>query len=380
MNVHIYPSNFKNESRIEKQAQSISKLGLFNKILLLGAGESTQPKVLGNDVEVVLLGEDNRPASILGKVKRFIKWYGEIVKYLKGQDVKCINAHSLSVLPLCVYLKKVKKATLIYDAHELETETNSTGGIKKRLAKVVEKLLIGYADHVFVVSDSIADFYKDLYQLDNIDVVLNAPLKKEQVDKNIFREKLGISEDTVIFLYQGVLSPGRGIEFLLDTFTKLTDRPACIVFMGYGALESDIQRYQSKYSNIFHYPAVSPADVHIHTSSADVGFALIENTCLSYNFCMPNKLFEYGMAGVPCVVTDLPEMRKYVNNNNCGFVLSNVGSESLIGLVDKVMNSDLTEIKNNARAGAISNSWEKQELVMTNVYRDLFGESHDSNS
>jgi glycosyltransferase involved in cell wall biosynthesis len=86
------------------------------------------------------------------------------------------------------------------------------------------------------------------------------------------------------------------------------------------------------------------------------------------------------MAGVPCVVTDLPEMRKYVTTNNCGFVLSSLDSESLIRLVDQVMSSDLTEIKKNARVGAINNSWEKQELVMTNVYRDIFGEGRDSNS
>lgn len=380
MNVHIYPSDFKNESRIEKQAESISKLGIFSKILLLGAGESKHPRTLCDKVEVMLLGENNRPASILGKVKRFIKWYRKIVKHLEGEEVECINAHSLSVLPLCVYLKVTKKAKLIYDAHELETETNSSGGIKKVLAKFVERCLIGYADHIFVVSDSIADFYRNQYKLDNIDVVLNAPLPKAQVKQNIFREKLGIAEDAVIFLYQGVLSPGRGIEFLLDSFTKLTNGPACIVFMGYGVLESKIKLYQKKYKNIFHYPAVSPADVHIHTSSADVGFALIENTCLSYNFCMPNKLFEYGMAGVPCVVTDLPEMRKYVNNNNCGFILSNIESESLISLVEQILNSNLTQIKKNARQGAINNSWEKQELVMLNVYENIFGDGRDSNS
>lgn len=380
MNVHIYPSNFKNESRIEKQAQSISKLGIFKKILLLGAGSAEQPKQLSSDVELMLLGEDNRPSSILGKVKRFVKWYVKIVKYLKQQEVQCINAHSLSVLPLCVYLKKVKKAKLIYDAHELETETNSTGGIKKVLAKFVEKRLIGYADHVFVVSDSIAQFYQDLYQLDNIDVVLNAPVEKPQVSQNIFREKLAIADDTVIFLYQGVLSSGRGIEFLLEAFTKLTDRKACIVFMGYGALESEIQSYQAKYDNIFHFPAVAPADVHIHTSSADVGFALIENTCLSYNYCMPNKLFEYGMAGVPCLVTDLPEMKKYVRANNCGFVLPSLEQSDLIALVDEVMNSDLSEIKKNARAGAVANSWQQQEQVMIDVYTKIFGEGRDSNS
>ena len=38
-NIHLYPSDFKHETRIEKEAKAIKKLNYFNKIFLLGMGE-----------------------------------------------------------------------------------------------------------------------------------------------------------------------------------------------------------------------------------------------------------------------------------------------------------------------------------------------------
>lgn len=374
MNVHIYPSNFKNESRIEKQANSISKLNVFKKVLLIGAGANSS-KALSSDTEIILLGEDNGRASLVGKIIRFIKWYKAIIFFLKDKEVECINAHSLSVLPLCVYLKKVKKAKLVYDTHELETETNSTAGLKKLLAKKVERLLISKTDHIFVVSNSIKNFYQELYQRSDIDVVLNAPSIKEPLARNIFRERLGISEDNLIFLYQGVLSKGRGIELLLESFSKIQNKNVSVVFMGYGPLEEVIQEYQEEYSNIFHFPAVSPEMVHEHTSSADVGFALIENTCLSYEYCMPNKLFEYGMAGIPCIVSRLPEMKSYVDTYECGFILGSQEPAELLRLIDTIMSSNISVFKENARRGALDNNWQEQEKIMLKYYKKEFGRS-----
>jgi hypothetical protein len=64
---------------------------------------------------------------------------------------------------------------------------------------------------------------------------------------------------------------------------------------------------------------VSPKLLKESTADADVGVVLIENTCLSYYLCAPNKLFEYAVCGLAAVVSDFPEMAKFVDAHDCGW-------------------------------------------------------------
>ena len=56
------------------------------------------------------------------------------------------------------------------------------------------------------------------------------------------------------------------------------------------------------------------------TATADFGLSLIEPVSLSYEYCMPNKLFEYMMAGVPVIVSPTVEQRKLVERYGSGIV------------------------------------------------------------
>ena len=58
-----------------------------------------------------------------------------------------------------------------------------------------------------------------------------------------------------------------------------------------------------------------------YTISADVGIHAIKNSCLNHYYCMPNKLFEYAMAGLPVIVSNMKEMRDFVLLNQMGVVV-----------------------------------------------------------
>ena len=111
-------------------------------------------------------------------------------------------------------------AKLIYDAHELETETHSLKGIKKKLAKVVERIFIKKADHIFVVSENIADWYQESYAIERPTVVMNAPRLVKVKRNNYFRQHFSLRSDQKIFLYQSALMSGRGIEDIVQLFSS----------------------------------------------------------------------------------------------------------------------------------------------------------------
>ena len=130
INIHLYPSDFSCETRIEKQAKSINKIGFFTKIFLIGLApqmNNLNQWSIDDTVSVRLVGQRFSNFSIFGKILSIASYYIETYRLVKDNDVGCINAHSLSVLPFCVFLARKVGAKLIYDTHELETETNSMG-------------------------------------------------------------------------------------------------------------------------------------------------------------------------------------------------------------------------------------------------------------
>lgn len=171
---------------------------------------------------------------------------------------------------------------------------------------------------ILVVSESIADWYKEEYKIDRPSVVLNAPNRRKLKSNNYFCQQLDIREDQIILLYQGGLALGRGVHLILDAFKARGDDKLVVVFMGYGLLEADIIAAAKQHKNIYFFPAVSPRIVLEYTSSADLGISLIENTCLSYYYCMPNKIFEYAMAGLPVLVSNMKDMSKLVTEKIWG--------------------------------------------------------------
>ncbi|MBF4323133.1 glycosyltransferase, partial [Vibrio anguillarum] len=209
-------------------------------------------------------------------------------------------------------LKKLFKVKLVYDAHELETEKNGLNGFRQRISKYIESLFIRSCDLIIVVGENIADWYANAYKIERPLVVKNSPRFRLQAKKNLFRERLGILPNQKILLYQGGLMKGRGVQLILDAFKERKDSHVVAVFMGYGDLTTEVEQAAKNHQNIFYFPAVSPNVVLDYTASADIGISLIENTCLSYYFCMPNKLFEYAMAGIPVIVSDMKEMAEAV--------------------------------------------------------------------
>lgn len=372
-NLHISLTEFRNESRVLKQAGSILNHNIASKVYIasLHADDLDEEKIYNE--ELILnrfkLSSRNLSKNLFVQVLKYLEFIYRVTLFYRKKDIKMVNIHSIALLPLGVLLKYFYGAKLVYDTHELETETNGSKGIRKKFAKFMEKHLIKRCDLIFVVSENIADWYMKKYNINRPVAIKNAPRLFEQKRTNRFRENLGIKEDSVIVLYQGGLSKGRGVDLLLNAFKAREDDKVVIVFMGYGELEEEIRKASSEKNNIFFHPAVSPEIVLEYTSSADIGISFIENTCLSYYYCLPNKLFEYAMTGLPVIISNMKEMRETLERYDMGIVVKDESIDAINSTIDKILESDIEKMKKNARKCAEENSWEKQEIKMINEYK-----------
>ncbi|NBW48604.1 MAG: glycosyltransferase [Betaproteobacteria bacterium] len=374
LNIHIYPSIFANESRILKIVRSLRGHDVFTRVVVLALWKAGLPRheVLEDGIEVMRV-EPLFGGGLHGWVGRLLKivgWYLGVLLALRGQTVICFNCHSLPVLPLSVLVKFWKRCALVYDPHELETETAGLSGRRQWLARRVESALIRRADIVCVVNRSIADWYVARYRIQHVWVVRNVPYRTEKrpVRTGALRRAVGLSPEAQLYLYQGLLAPGRGVGMLIEAFSGMPDRH--LVFMGYGELEGQIREAAVHHANIHFMAAVPPSQVKDYTVDADVGIALIENVCLSYYLCLPNKLFEYVACGVPAVVSDFPELGRFVDEYDCGWKTV-PDAQALRQLMQGLTAEELAAKRTNTRDSGWMYCWEEEEKTLLAMYREL---------
>jgi glycosyltransferase involved in cell wall biosynthesis len=374
INLHLYPSNFTHETRILKITKTLADAGVFEEIHIGAMWEEGLEETERIDerrrVWRVRLRASALPRNFVTKSLKFLEWMAVIFLRYRKQDVRVVNCHSLSVLPLGVAFKLFKRSTLVYDTHELETETDALGRFRKLLFKALEASLIPFVNFTVVVSDSIADWYRKRYGLKNIEVIKNVPYRPKNLhaSKNsILREKFHLAEDDIVFLYQGVLGKSRCIEPILAGFSKPLPKKH-IVFLGYGDLEALIQEQASKHSNIHFHPAVKPDELQNYTEGADVGFALLED-CLNNRYALPNKIFQYLFAGLPVITRDFPEMGRIIVEYGCGWKVS-ADAQSLQELVNRLTREEIRLKRASAIACQGLLGWEAEEQKLLRIYSE----------
>ncbi|CAN2170146.1 RfaG Glycosyltransferase [Candidatus Nanopelagicaceae bacterium] len=264
----------------------------------------------------------------------FIVYIEAFTKILiKGYRFKptVIHVNDWYVLPIAYLIKRSPKTKIIYDAHELESETNGITNDMRKMVNLIEKLCWKKIDFFITVSPSILEWYKSRYNIEKSEIVMNSPQIEEHKhsgEKSLyFRQKFSIPSSSKIFLYLGNLERGRGIHNILEVFSTI-DQDNVVVFMGTGSLEIEISEYSTNHLNIFMHKPVTHNQVTDVASSADYGICLIENVSLSNYYCLPNKLFENIFAGLPVITSNFPDMSEIVRKYSVGISADN-NSESL---------------------------------------------------
>jgi glycosyltransferase involved in cell wall biosynthesis len=370
-------NNFKNDSRVLKEAITLKNNGY--KVLVLAMFDEGQlKKEFVKEIQVQRLELKSRSWSKM-KFVQILKYFEFLARaYSVAKHYNIIHCNDLNALPIGALCKILKNKKVVYDAHEFEINHKpNESKISIKINYVIEKTLIRYADKVITVSDSIANEYVKLYNIEKPRLVFNTPKYQEVDESNLFSRIFDLDSSQTIFLYQGKLSEGRGVELLVETFQSLYSEIKnnksypVIIFMGYGPLEGYVKDVSTKFSNIYFQPAVSPENIVNYASSADFGISLIEDVCLSYRYCLPNKLFEYIMSEIPVIVSGLYEMKNFIIQNKVGFVVKQNNIEELKKVINDVLQIDISNYKLNTKKTKLQYNWEEQEEVLINLYKEL---------
>ncbi len=263
----------------------------------------------------------------------------------KEYEADAIWAHDLPALPAASRLAEERGIPLVYDSHELYYEQKAFSGKQKKIMRRVESELMPRCALSFTVNDSIAGKMAERYGIDKPRVLLNVIDPPEGYDPSkrydLLREHFGLSEDTLVLLFQGGLLENRNLMNLGRAMCHVQRDNAVLVFMGNGPVKRRLMSMAMRYGvtdRVLFKQAVPQSQLLAWTSSADLGLIPYPAVDLNTYYCTPNKLFEYIQSGLPMLANDLPELNRYVGETGFGRNVDMSSPRAIASAIDQILN------------------------------------------
>lgn len=189
-------------------------------------------------------------------------------------------------------------------------------------------------------------------------------------EKNSLRKKYSIDKSDFLYIYTGQFIERKNIPFLLECFSKKYGnmKNVKIILLGDGPLLKELREKYNNNDNIIFtggvkdvYSFLNISDVYISTSKSEG---------------LPNGVLEAMVAGLPVILSDIPQHKEILEvNNNIGYIYIQDNKEDLINCFDKIHSIDLKLMSNESKACAenyfsasiMSNKYQKEYKKMQDV-------------
>ncbi len=283
------------------------------------------------------------------------------------------HAHDLNTLLMAWTTSRLRRARLVYDTHEVATDRTN---MKLRWwACLLERALIGRAERVICTTQTRADFTQKRYGIPPPVLLRNLPAYVEPEPSDLMHERLGLPAGEKLVLYQGGIQVQRGLEQLLDAASEI--RGAAVVLLGSGRLKPALMARAAELGldgKVYFHDAVPVEELPQWTACAYVGLQILQNTCFNHYSSLSNKLLEYLMAGVPAVASDLPEMRRVIEDTQAGMLVDASRPSAIAAAVNRLLEDETLRetMAQRALQARRRYCWEQEQHLLREMYEGLF--------
>lgn len=320
---------------------------------------------------------------------RFKPWY--LVKlalalirstvHLLQTPADIYHAHVERAVSACYIAALLRRKPFIFDGPEL-TSTDPRYARWRLLSALSTRLLTIMLSHcagVIATSPLHAEEISNSYHGPKVTLVRNVPPYKSVPKSDRLRQHLGINPNVRIALYQGNLQPNRGLHVLVRAAPFL-EQNIVIVMMGRGFKET-LPQLQSLIvsegvaDRVRIIPPVRYEELLDWTASADIGLSVLPSDySLSIQKCLPNKLFEYMMAGLPVLASQLDALAEVIRTYDIGQIVTSPAPAD-VGAAINTMLADPVALarmhRNCLMAAQHEFYWEKESQKLVRLYHDI---------
>ena len=231
-----------------------------------------------------------------------------------------IHVNESIALPIGLRAARQTEAKVVFDAHEYSPLLEADKLWGRVLAVPLHQYLIrAYApraDAMITVGRGIAERYRQEFGLDP-SVIMNTPLYTELPFHPV-------EPNQVRMIHHGMAIRDRHLEQTIELLADLDARFMLDLMLvdkdpGY---KKDLKELADRLApgRVAFPPAVAPSAIPSTLNRYDLGLAMIPPVNFSYANALPNKFFEFIMAGLAIAVGPSPEMARIVRDRGLGVV------------------------------------------------------------
>ena len=372
------------DARVMRDAITLVEAG-FNVTIVDVMSDRTRPAE--EDISGVHLKHIFMPSYFVSA--RFKPWflvklvmimvYGTIQLLQVQADI--YHAHVERALPACYIAARLRGKPFIVDTPELIlTDPSYARWSRLRiLASQLIKHLVSHCAGYITASPLYLQELGKLYGAKDVMLIRNVPPFKAVTKCNRFHKRLGLGPHVRIALYQGNLQPNRGLHLLIQA-TPFLEKDIVIVMMGEGYTETPalLQSHiasEGVADRVKILPPVPYEELLHWTASADIGLTLLPSDySLSIRKCLPNKFFEYLMAGLPVLSSELDAIVEVIKTYDVGKVVLSLAPQDVGAAINAMLADHDSLARMSANALAVAHqefNWEKESQKLLHLYEAI---------
>lgn len=348
------------------------------------------------DFDVYVIGEeDNRynateieriPASvrivkIKDKYKRFQNKINTVLKEisvcrsLAKEIAACkpdiIHANDLDALLAAYIATRSWKCKIVFDTHEVYTDNFGLASavLKKLFWSFVESWIIKRVDLVVCVSNAAADYFAAKYDIPKPIVITNCAKKQRLHDQE------NVKSPYFEVLNHGQFYEGRGYDIMVEAAAISRNTQIKYVLRGFGRMEPELRSFvdEKGLTNVTFAPPVKTTELIPAARTSHVGLAITVPINLNFKLSVSNKIFEYVSAGLPVIMSDIPEHRYLNDKYNFGIILKENTAECLRDAVMTMYENEELYREYSANAKRLSEelNWETEFAKLLAIEKQM---------
>ena len=298
----------------------------------------------------------------------YLEFNLRLLFYLFFQKADALCAVDLDTIVPVFIAGKLKKAKLVFDAHEYFTEVPEVvrRPAVQKVWQWVERTFVPRFDLAYTVSNGLSQLFQKQLGV-TFQVIRNVPAKA------VADLSATGKPDGRYILYQGALNEGRGLENLLEA---MKDISVPLKLAGEGDLSTQLRQQAAKLNlndKVEFLGFVEPEKLKKITAQATIGINLLEPAGKSYYYSLANKFFDYVQAGIPQICINFPEYSYLNGQYEVAALVKNTSPHEIKNAVERLLNdkSFYSRLQGNCAGCAAAINWDTEEQKLLTLYHEL---------